>query len=275
MSLLTVSDVAHSAGPEDETRLNALTKDEAVLLEKVGVRYRAPTQRIRSIKEYVIKWIRGRIQHREFWALQDVNLSIWHGEGFGIIGPNGAGKTTLLKLVARVFRPTAGRVLVRGSVAPLLDLGAGFHPELTGRENVFLNGALLGFGRKEMEEKFERIVDFAELWEFIDAPLRTYSSGMAARLGFALATDVHPDILLIDEILAVGDEAFQHKSASRLQEFRNQGLTILLVSHDMRVIEETCQRAAWLDHGQLKACGPAAEVIQAYRHYSESQRPAH
>jgi ABC-type polysaccharide/polyol phosphate transport system ATPase subunit len=184
---------------------------------------------------------------------------------FGLIGPNGAGKSTLLKLVARVLRPTEGRVLVKGRVSPLLALGAGFHPELTGRENVFLNGALLGFTQKEMEVKFNRIVDFAELWDFIDAPMRTYSSGMWARLGFAVATDVKPDILIVDEVLAVGDEAFQRKSKARMREFRDHGATILIVSHNMSVIESICHRVAWLDHGNINLISDPKTAIQAYR----------
>jgi ABC-type polysaccharide/polyol phosphate transport system ATPase subunit len=197
--------------------------------------------------------------------LKGVDLQIYRGEVFGLIGPNGAGKSTLLKLVARVLRPTEGRVIVRGQVAPLLEFGAGFHPELTGRENVFLNGALLGFKRREMEEKFDRIVDFAELWDFIDAPMRTYSSGMWARLGFAVATDIQPDILIVDEVLAVGDEAFQRKSSARMQDFRDHGATILLVSHNMDTIEAMCHRAAWIHHGEVRAVGEAGETIRAYR----------
>jgi ABC-type polysaccharide/polyol phosphate transport system ATPase subunit len=184
---------------------------------------------------------------------------------FGLIGQNGAGKSTMLKLMARVLRPTEGRVVVKGQVAPLLEFGAGFHPELTGRENVFLNGALLGFSRRDMEEKFDRIVDFAELWDFIDAPMRTYSSGMWARLGFAVATDFQPDVLIVDEVLAVGDEAFQRKSSARMQEFRDQGATILLVSHNMNTIAAMCHRAAWIHHGQVMALDSAGEAIRAYR----------
>jgi ABC-type polysaccharide/polyol phosphate transport system ATPase subunit len=237
----------------------------AIQLEKIGVRYRAPSERISTIKEYTIRWLQGKIKHRDFWALQDVSFDIQPGETLGLIGHNGAGKSTLLKLIARVLRPSTGRVVVRGNVAPLLEFGAGFHPELTGRENVFLNGALLGFSRSEMEGKFQRIVDFAELGEFIDAPMRTYSSGMWARLGFAVATDVTPDILIIDEVLSVGDEAFQRKSATRMQEFRDRGATVLLVSHSMAVIEQMCQRVAWLHHGRLMDVGAPAAVIEAYR----------
>lgn len=266
MNLPTVSDPAilpvTAAPPPTPIAHNAVA---AVRLENVGVRYRVADERIGTFKEYMIRWLKRRIQHRHFWALQDINLSIFKGETIGLIGHNGAGKSTLLKLVARVLRPTTGRVLVNGQVAPLLEFGAGFHPELTGRENVFLNGALLGYSRQEMEEKFNRIVDFAELWHFIDAPVRTYSSGMTARLGFAVATDIQPDILIIDEVLAVGDESFQRKSAGRMEEFRQRGATILFVSHNMKTIEEMCHRAIWIDHGQLKTIGPVDEVIQAYR----------
>jgi ABC-type polysaccharide/polyol phosphate transport system ATPase subunit len=240
---------------------------EAIRLDKVGVRYRAPSERIPSIKEYAIRWMQGKIKHREFWALRDVDLIVKQGETLGVIGPNGAGKSTLSKLVARVLKPTSGRVLVRGQVAPLLEFGAGFHPELSGRENIYLNGALLGFSRKQMEQRFNQIVDYAELWDFIDAPMRTYSSGMWARLGFSVATDVNPDILIIDEVLSVGDEAFQHKSAARMEEYRQQGATILFVSHNMTVIEQICHRVAWLDHGHLMEVGDPTGVIRAYRDY--------
>ncbi len=211
--------------------------------------------------------MQGKIKHREFWALRDVSLTIPRGEAIGLIGHNGAGKSTFSKLVARVLKPTSGRVVVIGQIAPLLEFGAGFHPELTGRENIFLNGALLGFSHQEMEDKFQNIVDFAELWEFIDAPIRTYSSGMWARLGFAVATDVKPDTLIIDEVLSVGDEFFQRKSAARMQEFRDQGATILLVSHNLASIEQMCHRAAWLDHGRLMEVGKPEAVIEAYRNH--------
>ncbi len=237
----------------------------AICLESVGVRYRMPTEPIFTFKEYTIRSIQRRVSRRDFWALQEVSLQINPGEVFGLIGHNGAGKSTLLKLIARVLRPSQGRVRVYGKVAPLLEFGAGFHPELTGRENVFLNGALLGFSKAEMEAKFDRIVDFAELGNFIDAPMRTYSSGMWARLGFAVATDVEPDILIIDEVLSVGDEAFQHKSSDRIREFREQGVTILLVSHSMDTVLEMCHRVAWIDHGHLHKIGLAEEIIPEYR----------
>lgn len=237
----------------------------AVRLENVSVRYRVPHERIGTLKEYAIRALQRRVKNDEFWALRDINLEVRRGEVLGIIGRNGAGKSTLLKVVARVLRPTTGRVWIRGRVAPLLEFGAGFHPELTGRENIFLNGTLLGFSRREMEEKLERIVDFAELWDFIDAPLRTYSSGMVARLGFAIATDVRPDILIVDEVLSVGDEAFGRKAAGRMESFRDGGATVLLVSHAMSVVEATCERALWIDGGRVRAYGPAREVASAYR----------
>ena len=237
---------------------------EVIRLEDVGVRYRVPSERISHFKEYAIRWIQRRIKQRDFWALKGINFSVKQGETFGLIGPNGAGKSTTLKLVARVFRPTTGRVVVRGIVAPLLEFGAGFHPELTGSENIYLNGAVMGFTRREMEAKFDRIVEFAELGDFIDVPVRTYSSGMRGRLGFAVATDVDADILIIDEVLSVGDEAFRRKSYKRLDEFRRKGVTTVLVSHNMDMVTKMCDRAAWLDHGQLIVIGEADQVVNAY-----------
>jgi len=238
----------------------------AIWLQDVSVRYRVPTEPISTFKEHVIRALQGkRVGIREFWALDGIDLKIREGESLGIIGRNGAGKSTLLKVISRILRPTRGRVWVRGSVAPLIELGAGFHPELTGRENIFLNGAMLGFSGSEMKEKFERIVEFAELQDFIDAPLRTYSSGMKVRLGFAVATDVNPDILIIDEILSVGDEAFQKKCHARMQSFRENGTTILFVSHALGSVAELCDRAIWIDGGHIKHAGPVDEAIHAYK----------
>ncbi len=245
-----------SAGPSPN--------DTAVSLEGVSVRFRVPHERIATLKEYAVRMVWRRVSFEEFWALRDVSLTVNRGEAFGIIGRNGSGKSTLLKVVARVLRPTTGRVRVRGCVAPLLEVGAAFHPELTGRENIFLNGTLLGFSRRHIHRHFDRIVSFAELGDFIDAPLRTYSSGMIARLGFAIATDVRPDVLIVDEVLSVGDAEFQVKSAARIREFKEQGTTILLVSHDLTALAEICTRAAWIDHGVVKVVGPAHEVVEAY-----------
>lgn len=233
-------------------------------VEDVSVRYRVPRERIGTLKEYTIRWLQRRIKHVEFLALDHVSFKINQSEVLGVIGHNGAGKSTLLKLLARVLRPTTGRVIVHGKVAPLLEIGAGFHPELTGRENIFLNGAILGYTKKQIEDKFQRIIDFADLWDFIDAPMRTYSSGMWARLGFAVATDEKPDILIIDEILAVGDEEFQQKSYGRINDFKDSGATILIVSHDLSALQKLCQNIAWLHHGRLQEIGPADLVISHY-----------
>ncbi|MCU0484950.1 MAG: ABC transporter ATP-binding protein [Anaerolineales bacterium] len=238
---------------------------EIIRLEKVSVKYRLPSERIGTFKEYIIRFIQRRIRFHSFWALHEVDLSVYPGEAFGIIGNNGAGKSTLLKVVSRVLRPTEGRVVVYGKIAPLLELGAGFHPELTGRENIFLNGALLGYSRAEMEACYQDILDFSELHEFIEAPIRTYSSGMYARLGFSVATAHQPDILIVDEILGVGDESFQQKCANRIAHFRENGTTILMVSHSMATIQRLCQRAAWIDHGRVMQMGEPAQVISAYR----------
>ncbi|MGB9668932.1 MAG: ABC transporter ATP-binding protein [Anaerolineales bacterium] len=235
-----------------------------IQLMDVGVRYRMPSEKIPTLKEYVIRTLRRQISHQTFWALQNINVDVYPGEVFGIIGPNGAGKSTLLKVVARVLRPTRGRVRVRGKVAPLLELGAGFDFELTGRENIFLNGAILGFSKRDMEKRLDRIVEFAGLKDFIDAPLRTYSSGMVARLGFAVATDARPEILIVDEILSVGDTEFQTRSFERIQSFQALGTTILLVTHDVNRVETMCQRAIFLSHGQVVVEGNASYVVDRY-----------
>ncbi len=249
----------------NEMMPNDLAEDEVIRIEAVSVRYTAPSERFNTFKEYAIRWLQGKVRHESFLALNNVSLSVKRNEIFGIIGNNGAGKSTLLKLIARVLRPSAGRVRVYGRVAPLLELGAGFHPELSGRENVFLNGAMLGFSRSDMNRKFQGIVEFSELGDFIDAPLRTYSSGMWARLGFSVAIDVDPDILILDEILSVGDESFQRKCLNRIEHFTKGNATILLVSHNMTLVEEMCSRAVWLDHGQVKGMGDAREVVKQYR----------
>lgn len=246
--------------------LTTLENNETVVrLEDVGVRYRIASERVATFKEYMIRRFQGKIALGDFWALHHVDLRIHKGEMLGLIGPNGAGKSTLLKLIARVMRPTRGRVWVKGVVAPLLEFGAGFHPDLTGRENIFLNGALLGFTNDEMQEKYDRIVDFAELWDFIDVPIRNYSSGMTARLGFAVATDIEPDILILDEVLSVGDESFQRKSLTRMEQFRDQGATIILVSHNMETILEMCHRSAWLNQGKVMMVGETRQVVAAYQ----------
>ncbi len=236
-----------------------------IQLDHVTVRFRIPHERIPTFQEYAIRWLKRRsIQYADFNALNNISFSVEQGETVGIIGPNGAGKSTLLKVIARVIRPTQGRVRLWGRVAPLLELGAGFDYEMTGRENVFLNGAVLGFSRKDMARRLDRIVEFSGIGEFIDAPVRTYSSGMVARLGFAVATDVRPEVLIIDEVLAVGDADFQQKSAARIRKFRETGSTILVVSHSPTSIKALCNRALWLEHGVIRQFGPVDVVVDQY-----------
>jgi len=246
--------------------------DSAIFLHGVGVLYRIPHDPIKTFKEYVIRAVQGRIKHHSFWALKDIHLDLKRGEIFGIIGRNGAGKSTLLKVISRVLIPTEGRVWIKGNVSPLLQLGAGFHPELTGFENIYLNASILGFSQKEIDEKVEEIIDFSEIGDFINVPLRTYSSGMRARLGFAVATAWKPDILLLDEVLAVGDVAFKDKCIDRMNLFRDQGSTVLVVSHSVDNIKETCHRAMWLDEGQIRLVGPAEEVGNAYQEDMKTRR---
>jgi ABC-2 type transport system ATP-binding protein len=241
-----------------------LTTEPVIRLDSVSVCFRVPLEPIRSFKEYAIRRIRGQLDSREVWALKDVSLEVKRGEILGIIGRNGSGKSTLLRVIARVLRPTSGRVRINGRVAPLLELGGGFHPELTGRENVFLNATLLGYSQREVAARFDWIVDFAELWEFIDAPLRTYSTGMVARLGFAVATAWEPEILLVDEVLAVGDQAFQKKCQARLAEFRRAETTILLVSHNPQLVRGLCGRVLWLDSGRVRASGDTDTITALY-----------
>lgn len=239
--------------------------DIILQLNNVSVRYLIPNERISTLKEYAIRLLQRRVHFQDFWALQKINLEIYRGEIFGIIGRNGAGKSTLLKVVSRILTPTNGRVRIKSRVSPLLELGAGFHSELTGRENVFLNATLLGHRRREIELKMDEILAFAEIGSFIDAPLRTYSSGMVARLGFAVATAWEPEILILDEVLSVGDEAFRHKCKIRMGNYQAHGTTILMVTHDMETLNSMCTRAAWLEQGKLQAIGEVKDIIKAYQ----------
>ena len=241
--------------------------DSAVYLNNVSVKYRIPSEPIRTFKEYMIQMLKGRIKHHAFFALKNISMDVKQGEIFGILGRNGAGKSTLLKVVSKVLIPSEGRVWLQGHISPLLQLGAGFHPELTGLENIYLNAALLGHPREEVDQKLEEITSFAEIGEFIETPLRTYSSGMQARLGFAVATAWQPDILILDEVLAVGDIAFQNKCKKRMQSFRDGGATVLIVSHSVDTIEELCERAMWLHHGEIQAFGQTVDVCQSYTEF--------
>ena len=233
-------------------------------VKDVSMFFRMENDKTDTLKEFFVKLVQRKLRYSEFRALNDVSFSVQRGEAVALIGVNGSGKSTMLKLIAGVMNPTRGDVRVGGTIAPLIELGAGFDLDLTARENIFLNGALLGHKRSEMKKNFDKIVDFAELWDFIDAPLRSFSSGMVARLGFAIATEVKADILAVDEILAVGDFNFQQKCHARMQQMLDQGTTLLFVSHDTEQVKKLCPRAIWLDHGNLMQDGPSNEVCDAY-----------
>ncbi len=235
-----------------------------VSVDHLSLRYRLARQRLPSLKEYAIHWLKGTLVYSDFWALSDVSFAIGRGEVLGIVGRNGAGKSSLLKVIAGVLEATRGTVRIDGRVAPILALGTGFDPELTGRENIFLNGLLLGHSRREIRERVDAIVDFSELGEFIHSPIRTYSSGMLGRLGFSIATAWVPEVLILDEIFAAGDAPFTRKCERRVAEFRAAGSTILVVSHAPHQILENCSRCIWLDHGRLLADGAPAEILDAY-----------
>lgn len=241
--------------------------DPAIDFRDVSLRYRLLAERgIVTLKEWVIRRLTSKFSYQELCALSDLTFTVDFGRTFGIIGHNGAGKSTLLRIAGGILAPTAGEALVRGRLAPIIELGLGFEGELSGRENIYFNGALLGRSRAEMEGRFDEIVDFSELAEFIDQPIRTYSSGMVARLAFAIATTVDAQILLLDEVMSVGDEHFRQKCQRRIASFRDAGVTILVVSHDLDAVRRLCDEVMWLEHGIVKAIGPAAEVVASYGH---------
>jgi len=241
-----------------------------ISIRNLSVRYRIVREKPATFQEYIINYLRGkRIKTEDFWALNNVTLEVKEGESFGIIGHNGAGKSTLLRVICGIIKPCKGEVVVNGSIAPLIQLGAGFDKELTGKENIYLNASILGFSRKEIEKKYDSILEFSELDEFIYTPLKHYSSGMVARLGFTIATEVDPDILIIDEVLGVGDARFKKKSKQRIIQFRERGKTIILVSHSMEEIKNLCDRVLWLDHGQVRMFGIPGEVTEEYIKFME------
>lgn len=230
------------------------------------VRFNMANQKVGSLKEYVIKLLKKELMFQEFFALQDINWQVKRGEAWGIIGTNGSGKSTLLKLVCGILKPYQGAVSVYGSIAPLIELGAGFDGELTAKENVLLNGTLMGYSKGFMEEQFEQVIDFAGLWDFLEMPIKNYSSGMRARLGFSVATMVQPDILVCDEVLSVGDYKFQEKCEERMEQMLQDGTTLLYVSHSNRSVCKLCRYALWLDQGKVAMSGDASEVCRAYMH---------
>lgn len=245
----------------------------AIEFREVSLRYRLLAERgIVTLKEWVIRRLTTRMSYQELAALSRVSFSILPGRTLGIIGHNGAGKSTLLRIAGGILAPTEGEAIIRGRIAPIIELGLGFEGELSGRENIFFNGALLGRSRLEMQQRFDEIVDFSELGEFIEQPIRTYSTGMVARLAFAIATTVDANVLLLDEVMSVGDEHFRRKCQARIDSFRRAGVTIVVVSHDLGAVETLCDDAIWLEHGYLREGGLAPEVVAAYR---ASMDPGH
>lgn len=230
----------------------------------VTMRFRMNSDRIMSLKEFVTTALRGKLVYQEFTALDHVSFKVKKGETLGLIGRNGAGKSTVLKIISGILKPTEGSVVSRGNVVPMLELGSGFDMDLTGRENIFLNGAILGYSEEFLLEKYDEIVDFSELGDFIGTPIRNYSSGMLARLAFSIATVVKPEILIVDEILSVGDAAFQEKSRARMMELMGGGTTVLFVSHSIEQIREMCRRVVWLEQGKVRMMGEAGEVCDVY-----------
>lgn len=240
--------------------------DSIIKVENVSMHFRMDKNKTTSLKEWVVTHLLGKQQYEEFYALSNVSFEVKRGEIVGIIGHNGAGKSTLLKVISGIYKPTTGTVVTAGRVAPMLELGSGFDTELSGRDNIFLNGAILGFSEEFLKSKFNEIVEFSELGEFIDMPIKTYSSGMMMRLAFSVATIIEPEILIVDEILAVGDANFQKKSRARMLQMMNGGATVLFVSHDLQQIREMCERVVWLDKGSVKMVGTAEKVCEAYEY---------
>lgn len=242
------------------------SRQPIIQVKNVSMRFNLMEEKVDTLKEYVMKLLRGKIMYNEFLALDNVSFSVNQGDVFALVGFNGAGKSTMLKLIAGVLQPTEGSVKVQGKIAPLIEVGAGFDPDLTARENIYLNGALLGHKKAYLDEHFQNIIAFAELEKFVDVPVKNFSSGMYARLGFAIATESRPDILIVDEVLSVGDYQFQDKCHRRISEMIAQGTTVLMVSHDINTIKSMCTKAAWFDKGKLVAVGPAQEICERYQH---------
>lgn len=246
---------------------------DIIQVNNVTMRFNLAEEKTDTFKEYILKLVKGKLHYNEFFALRNVSFNIRRGESVALIGKNGSGKSTMLKIIAGVMYPSEGSISVSGSIVPLIELGAGFDMDLTARENIYLNGAVLGHDRAFMNEHFNEIVDFAELWNFIDVPVKNFSSGMVARLGFAIATIVRADILVVDEILAVGDFNFQEKCKAKMAELMAGGTTLLFVSHSAEQVKELCQKAIWFDHGQMMAYGDTLDVYKMYEERYTNQTP--
>lgn len=240
---------------------------EMINVDHVSMKFRMANDKVMSLKEYVVAILKRRLVYEELQVLDDIYFTVNKGEVLGIVGKNGAGKSTLLKIIAGVLKPSKGKVTAHGNIVPMLELGSGFDMELSGRENIYLNGAILGYSKDFLDSKYEEILNFSELEEFIDMPIRNYSSGMLMRLAFSIATVVQPEILIVDEILAVGDEGFQNKSKARMLELMGGGTTVLFVSHSIEQIEQMCDRVLWLENHKIKMLGDTQEVCDAYRAY--------
>lgn len=236
-----------------------------IKVDKVSMKFKLTKDRIFSLKEYFIKFLKRELKYEEFKALTNISFELKKGEILGIIGFNGSGKSTMLKIISGIMKPTEGSVEVKGNISPLIELGSGFDVELTARENVFLNGYILGYSKKFLREHFDKIIEFSELKEFIDVPLKNFSSGMIARLGFAIATTVNPEILIVDEILSVGDFKFQEKSENRIREMIKNGVTVIMVSHSIKQIEELCTKVLWLDKGKIRDYGETKRICEKYK----------
>lgn len=238
----------------------------AIEVNNVSMKFNLDRERVDNIKEFIIRKLTNKTpQSDDFWALKNINFNVPKGDSFALVGVNGCGKSTLLKIISGILTPTSGSVKTYGSIAPLIELGAGFDVNLTGRENIFLNGAVLGYSKKLMREKYDEIIDFSELKEFEDVPVKNYSSGMMARLGFSIATIVKPDILIVDEILAVGDFAFQQKCHKRMEDMMGKGTTVLLVSHSADDVKRICKHAAWINHGEIQFIGDSEDALERYQ----------
>ena len=248
-----------------------LSKRYVIEIDNVSLRYNKPTEKLGTLKEFFVKLVKGKLRYNEFWVLNDISVKVKKNESLALIGSNGSGKTTLLKIIAGILEPTKGKVKISGSIAPLINLGAGFDMEATAKENVFLNGAILGFSKKEMKQKYDDIVAFSELGDFMHMPLKNFSSGMLSRLGFAIAVDVNPDILLVDEVLSVGDEHFRQKCQNKIEELLKNGTTLVYVSHNMSEVTRLCKHALWIKDHQMCMYGPSEEVVEKYMEYCSEQ----
>ncbi|WRS27297.1 ABC transporter ATP-binding protein [Oscillospiraceae bacterium MB08-C2-2] len=239
-------------------------KEKMIDVKNVSMQFRLAGDRIMSLKEFITAKLGRKLTYREFWALKDVSFEVFQGEVLGIIGRNGSGKSTLLKVISGILNPTQGTSVCGGNIVPMLELGSGFDMDLTGKENIFLNGAILGYSEEFLKSEYEKILEFSELGQFIDVPIRNYSSGMLMRLAFSIATVVNPQILIVDEILAVGDEAFQKKSRDRMMQLMSGGTTVLFVSHNLSQIKKMCDRVLWLDQGRVRMLGLTEEICDQY-----------